>query len=185
MNVAVTIQNTTHKGHVKKGTPMASLFIIKKMLKINEIQLFLECSKPKSMIITKTSLKDLVYQVNGAAIDVQKALGPGLLESVYHKCMKQELRSLGINFQSELIVPVTYKGLDIDTELRCDLFVENILAVELKAVEYVLPIHEAQIITYMKLLNVPKGLMINFNVRNIFKEGQRTFVNELYRGLPD
>jgi GxxExxY protein len=78
-------------------------------------------------MITKSVLKDLVYQVNGAAIDVHKALGPGLLESVYHKCLKTELMELGIGFRSELIVPVYDKGLEIDTDLRCDLFVENIL----------------------------------------------------------
>ena len=119
------------------------------------------------MEISKTYLTDLVYKVNGAAIEVHKALGPGLLESVYHKCLKKELTIRGISFQSELLVPVSYKGLEIDTELRCDLFVENILVVELKAIESILPIHEAQILTYMKLLTVPKGLMINFNTVNI------------------
>ncbi len=69
--------------------------------------------------------------------------------------------------------------------MRCDFLVEKILVVELKAIDFVLPIHEAQVLTYMKLLNVPKGLMINFNTVNIFNEGQKTFVNELYRGLPD
>lgn len=137
------------------------------------------------MKLTKTQLKDLVYRVNGAAIEVHKALGPGLLESVYHKCLKHELTERGIKFQSELVVPVDYKGLQLDTELRCDLFVENILPVELKAVEYVLPVHEAQIITYMKLLRAPEGLLINFNVKHLFKEGQKTYVNELFRGLPE
>jgi GxxExxY protein len=136
-------------------------------------------------MITKTILKDLVYQVNGAAIEVHKALGPGLLESVYHKCLKRELYEMGINAESQVTVPVNYKGLEIDTELRCDLFVENVLVVELKAVEFILPVHEAQILTYMKLLNAPKGLLINFNVTHIFKEGQKTYVNELYRRLPD
>ncbi len=137
------------------------------------------------MEITKSYLTDLVYQINGAAIEVHKALGPGLLESVYHKCLKTELTLRKINFKSEMLVPVEYKGLEIDTELRCDLFIENILAVELKAVESVLPVHEAQILTYMKLLNSPKGLLINFNVTNIFNEGQKTYVNELYRNLPE
>lgn len=137
------------------------------------------------MDISKTYLKDLVYQVNGAAIEVHKALGPGLLESVYHKCLKNELNLRGIKFQSELLVPISYKDLTIDAELRCDFFVEEILVVELKAVESILPIHEAQILTYMKLLNVPKGLMINFNSVHIFKQGQKTYVNELYRNLPD
>ena len=137
------------------------------------------------MKVTKTYLKDLVYRVNGAAIEVHKTLGPGLLESVYHKCMKQELSLRGISFQSELLAPVSYKGIEIDTELRCDLFVESVLAVELKAMDGILPIHEAQILTYMKLLTVPKGLLINFNTSNLFKEGQRTFVNELYRNLEE
>jgi GxxExxY protein len=137
------------------------------------------------MIITKNYLSDLVYRVNGAAIEVHKVLGPGLLESVYHKCLKKELELRNIKFISELKVPVDYKGMDIDTELRCDLFIENILAVELKAVEYILPVHRAQILTYMQLLKAPKGLLINFNVSNIYHEGQQTFVNELFRALPE
>jgi GxxExxY protein len=137
------------------------------------------------MEITKKYLKDLVYQVNGAAIEVHKALGPGLLESVYHKCMKEELSSKAIQYKSELVVPITYKGKTLDAELRCDLLVENILIVEFKALEGILPIHEAQIISYMRLLEVPIGLMINFNVTNIYKEGQKTYVSELYRILKD
>jgi len=142
-------------------------------------------SKKNMMELTKSYLKDLIYKVNGAAIEVHKALGPGLLESVYHKCLKHELSERGISFKSELVVPVNFKGLTLDAELRCDLFIENILPVELKAVEYILPVHEAQIITYMKLLEVPEGLLINFNVSHLFKEGQKTYVNELYRNLPD
>jgi len=133
--------------------------------------------------ITKSYLKDLTYKVTGAAIEVHKNLGPGLLESIYHKCLKIELSDRKIKFQSELIVPVHYKGLDLETELRCDLFIENILPVELKATKEIAPIHEAQLLTYMKLLNVPKGLLINFNVTHIFNEGQRTYVNELFRNL--
>ena len=137
------------------------------------------------MEITKSYLKDLIYRVNGAAIEVHRALGPGLLESVYHKCLKHELSLRGIKYQSELVVPINYKGITVDAELRCDLFVENILPVELKATEGFHPIHEAQIITYMKLFKVPEGLLLNFNVTNLFKEGQRTYVNELYRDLKE
>lgn len=137
------------------------------------------------MEVTKSYLKELVYKVNGAAIEVHKSLGPGLLESVYHKCLKHELTLRGIKFRSELIVPVVYKGIDINAELRCDLLVEDILVVELKAVDFILPIFEAQLLTYMKLLKCPEGLMINFNVINIFNKGQKTYVNELYRVLPD
>jgi GxxExxY protein len=125
------------------------------------------------MKITKTYLKDLVYQVNGAAIEVHRALGPGLLESVYQKCLKQEFAYRKIQFKSELFVPVHYKGLDLDAELRCDFLIENILALEIKAVEYVLPVHEAQLMTYVKLLEVPMGLLINFNVAHISKMGRK------------
>ncbi|MDI6048448.1 GxxExxY protein [Flavobacterium sp. XS2P24] len=135
--------------------------------------------------MTKTSLKDLIYQVNGCAIEVHKHLGPGLLESVYHTCLKKELTIRGFEFQTELTIPVYYKGLELETGLRCDLLVEKSLVVELKAVEKVLPIHEAQILTYMNLLEIPIGLMINFNVTHIFKEGQKTYVNERYRYLDE
>lgn len=135
------------------------------------------------MQVTKSFLKELTYQVNGAAIEVHKSLGPGLLESIYHKCLKQELFLRKIHFVSQASVPVEYKGVEIDTELRCDLFVENCLAVELKAIEGILPIHEAQLLTYMRLLGAPQGLLINFHCTNIFKEGQKTYVNELYRKL--
>ncbi len=137
------------------------------------------------MKLTKTYLKDLVYKVNGAAIEVHRQLGPGLLESVYHKCLKKELRLRGVSFESEVAVTIDYKGLELETELRCDLVVEKVLPVELKAVEGILPVHEAQLLTYMRLLRAPEGLLINFNVSNIYKEGQRTLVNELYRNLDD
>ena len=108
--------------------------------------------KTNIMRVSKSHLKDLIYQVNGAAIEVHKALGSGLLESVYYKCMKQELTLRHINFVSEKLVPVLYKGVEIDTELRCDFFIESILPLELKAVEKNLPVHEAQILTYMNLI---------------------------------
>ncbi len=142
-------------------------------------------SKKINMTITKSYLKDLVYQVNGATIEVHKVLRPGLLESVYHTCLKLELTQRGIQFASEMLVPVIYKGIEIDTALRCDFFIEKSLVVELKAVEKTLPIHDAQVLTYMKLLNAPEGLLLNFNVEHLFKQGQQTFVNELYRSLPD
>ncbi len=137
------------------------------------------------MIVTESKINNLIYHVNGAAIEVHKTLGPGLLESVYHKCLLEELRYREIFTISELKIPIIYKKIEIEVDLRCDFFVGHILPVEIKAVDYILPIHEAQIMTYMKLLKVPKGLLINFNVTHIFKEGQRTFVNERYRDLPE
>lgn len=135
--------------------------------------------------MTKSDLKDLVYQINGAAIEVHKNLGPGLLESVYHKCLEKEFELRGIKFISELRIPIEYKGLTLEADLRLDFLVENIIPVEIKAVEHILPVHEAQIISYLKLLEKPEGLLINFNVTNIFYEGQKTYVNELFRNLED
>ena len=132
---------------------------------------------------SKEYYSNLIYKVNGAAIEVHKELGPGLLESIYHKCLKYELELRGLVVSSELKVPVLYKEMEIETNLKCDLFIENGLVVELKAVEKILPVHEAQILTYMTLLNAPIGLIINFNCTNIWKEGQKTYVNKLYKNL--
>ena len=137
------------------------------------------------MIITRSSLKDLVYQVNGAAIEVHKSIGAGLLENVYHQCLKKELELRKINFSSELEIPLNYKGYELESKLRCDLFIENSLVVELKSVTEINPIFEAQLLTYMNLLKAPIGLLINFNVKNIYYEGQKTMVNEYYRMLED
>lgn len=135
--------------------------------------------------MTKKYLDKLTYEVLGAAIEVHKALGAGLLESVYHECVKHELTQRNISFQTELVVPIQFKDITLVSELRCDLFIENCLAVELKAIAELLPVNEAQILTYMKLLNAPKGMLINFNCVNLFKQGQKTFVNELFRNLPE
>lgn len=112
-------------------------------------------------------------------------MGPGLLESVYHRCLIEELRQRNIQYETELIIPIEYKGITLDSNLRCDLLIENQIALELKSVDKIHPIHEAQLITYMKLLEVPKGLIINFNCINIMREGQKTFVNEYFRQLLD
>jgi len=131
-------------------------------------------------MISQKYLNDLTYALIGCAIEVHKELVPGLLESVYHKCYLAELSDRGIKFSSQLSVPVIYKGKQLDTELRLDVLAENIIIVELKAVEALHPLYDAQLLTYMKLLQKPKGLLINFNCTNIFKEGQKTMVNELF-----
>jgi len=137
------------------------------------------------MEYTKSALKDLTYQINGAAIEVHKALGPGLLENVYHTCLKHELTLREIDFVSEITIPVEYKDIEVETNLRCDLFIEDSIVVELKSVAAILPIHEAQLLTYMKLLNAPKGMILNFNCVNLYHEGQKTYVNAFYRAMPD
>lgn len=133
--------------------------------------------------MTKAQVNKISYEVIGAAIEVHRILGPGLMEGMYHKCLKKELTLRGLKFKSELKVDLEYKGEKIRTGLRCDLLVEDTLVVELKAVNEVNPICEAQLLTYMKLLKKPKGVLINFNCHHIFKYGQKTFVNKLYEDL--
>jgi len=134
-------------------------------------------------MITRSELDALEYQITGACIEVHKHLGPGLLESVYQKCLSRELQLRNISFKSEHIISVHYKGVMLDTALRTDFLIGSDLLVELKAVESILPIHEAQILTYMKLLKAPKGLLINFNCTNIIYHGKKSYVNEFYREL--
>jgi len=133
--------------------------------------------------ITKKYLDDLTYDVIGCAIEVHKEMGRGLLESVYSQCMQEELKHRKINFSTELKIPVVYKAKNLDIDFRCDLFIENCLVVELKAVNETPSIFEAQLLTFMKLLKAPKGIIINFNCDNIFAEGQKTYVNDLFRAL--
>jgi GxxExxY protein len=136
-------------------------------------------------MLTKKQVNELTYDVLGACIEVHKQMGAGLLESVYHECLKEELIHRKINFHTEKVIPVTYKAKLLNIDFRCDLFIENCLVVELKAVQELNNVFEAQLLTYMKLLKCPKGLLINFNCSNIFKEGQKTFVNEHFSNLPD
>lgn len=137
------------------------------------------------MKLTKTLVYQLSYKVIGAAINVHKAIGPGLLESVYHEFLKHELNLLGLSFETEFLVPVSYKGHEVKTPLRCDLLIEDLLVVEIKSIDAILPVHQAQLFTYMTLLQKPKGLLLNFNVANIYKEGQKTMVNKIYSVLPN
>lgn len=134
---------------------------------------------------SKTKLKHLIYKVNGACIEVHKALGPGLLESVYHKCLISEFSQMKIQFETEMLVPIKYNDVHITSNLRCDFLIENILVLEIKSIDSLLPIHQAQLLTYMRLLNCPKGLLVNFNVLNIYSQGQKTMVNDLFRLLSE
>ena len=136
-------------------------------------------------MLTKKLLDGLTYTILGAAIEVHKQLGPGLLESVYEKCFLKELAIRGISAKSQIWVPLEYKGLEISTELRLDVLVKDLICVELKAIEDLMPIHDAVLLSYMKLLHKPKGILINFHCVNIFKEGQKTLVNDIFASLPD
>jgi GxxExxY protein len=136
------------------------------------------------MQTTMEDLNRLTYKIIGSAIEVHRNLGPDLLESVYHKCLAHEFSLRGISYSSELVVPINYKGLEVMTDLRCDFVIENQIVLELKAVEQMAAIFETKLMTYMTLLQKPKGILINFNCPNLFKEGQWTYVNEYFRNLP-
>ena len=106
----------------------------------------------------------VTHDVIGSAIEVHRCLGPGLLESVYLECLCHELRMRNVVFDREIAVPLRYKGLALEQGYRLDLVVAGSIVVELKSVERLLPIHEAQVLTYLKLKRLPLGLLINFKV---------------------
>ena len=135
-------------------------------------------------MVTQRYIDQLTYKIIGCAIEVRKYLGPGLLESVYEKCLVNELRLQDLDCKTQIFLPLGYKDLIVESALRIDILVEDLIIVELKTVESILPVHGAQALTHMKLMKKPKGILINFNCTNIFKEGQKTFVNEYYRALP-
>jgi GxxExxY protein len=132
---------------------------------------------------TKAEVTQLSYDITGYAIRVHRQLGPGLLEKVYEKCLKHELTENGHHVLQELEVPVNYNGLLLNTELKLDLLVDECVIVELKTVQSLLPVHEAQILTYMNLLQKPQGLLINFFTDNITKS-MKPFVNKYFEKLP-
>lgn len=119
----------------------------------------------------------------GCAIEVQKQLGPGLLESIYEKCLIYELKLKEYSVEKQKTVTVCYKDLVFDTELRIDLLVNDIIVVEIKSVENILHVHQAQLLTYLKMLKKPKGLLINFNCINITKT-LISLVTEEFSKLP-
>jgi GxxExxY protein len=115
--------------------------------------------------------EELTERIIGAAIEVHRALGPGLLESAYEECLCRELSLRGIAFQRQVPLPVEYKGVKLDCGYRLDVIVENSIVLELKCVEHILPVHEAQLLTYLKLTGRRVGLIINFNVATLAKGG--------------
>ncbi|MCL6436484.1 MAG: GxxExxY protein [Leptolyngbyaceae cyanobacterium HOT.MB2.61] len=121
-------------------------------------------------------LDEISGQVIGAAIAVHRELGPGLLESAYEACLKYELAQQGLRVESQVPQPVIYKGIHLDCGYRLDLLVEDLVIIELKTVERLQPIHDAQLLTYLKLKKLRLGLLINFNVP-ILKHGIKRLLN--------
>jgi len=118
---------------------------------------------------------ELSNRVIGCAIEIHRALGPGLLESSYEQCLAHELRLNEIAFKRQCPFPLEYKGVRLDCGYRVDFFIEGLLILELKSVELIQSVHEAQLLTYMKLANVRTGLLINFNVKQL-SQGIKRYV---------
>ncbi|MBC3845115.1 GxxExxY protein [Winogradskyella echinorum] len=118
----------------------------------------------------------ITENIIGSAIEVHKALGPGLLESAYQECLLYELKSIGYCVKREVSVPIVYKDIKLDHGYRIDLLVENKIVLELKTAERFTDVHTAQILTYMKLGNYPLGLLLNFNTK-LLKNGIKRFIN--------
>ncbi len=121
---------------------------------------------------------ELSGKVIGAAIEVHRAMGPGLLESIYEECLACELALRGVSYQRQFAVPLVYRGRQLGSGLRIDFLVEGQIVVELKAIEGILPVHEAQLLTYLRLTQRKLGLLINFNVPTL-KDGIKRMANHL------
>ena len=116
------------------------------------------------MRVEAEPLNELSYRIIGAGIEVHRGVGPGLLESTYLACMIYELRQRGMNVASDQKIPIRYKTLKLDSNYRFDLLIDDTIIVELKSVETVLPVHRAQVLSYLRHLKKPLGLLMNFNV---------------------
>ncbi len=124
------------------------------------------------------TINDLSGLVIGAAIEVHKVLGPGLLESAYENCLCHELQLRSVIFERQKPLPITYKGVDLDCGYRLDVVVQGMLVIEVKACERIEPIHQAQLLTYLKLSGLSLGLLLNFNVP-VMRDGIVRVANEL------
>jgi GxxExxY protein len=135
-------------------------------------------------MITQKFINDLSYKVVGACIEVHKLAGPGLYENVYHQCLEKEFNLIGLKYKSELEIPFLYKGDQINCKLKCDFLIEELIVLELKSVSEIHPIHKAQTINYMNLLQIPRAILVNFNVTNLYHEGYESFASKLFKDLP-
>jgi GxxExxY protein len=124
---------------------------------------------------TEAQRDALTEKVIGAAIEVHRVLGPGLLESAYEECLCWELAQRGVPFRRQVPLPIAYKGIKLDADYRVDLVVADELIVELKTVDIILPVHEAQLLTYLRLSSLRKGLLLNFHTA-VLKQGIKRMV---------
>jgi len=129
-----------------------------------------------TILITRNTVQEISHAVITAAMRVHSELGPGLLESTYTACLQHELKKAGLRSDAQVGLPVVYDGVKLDLGYRIDLLVEDLVIVELKSVDAIAPVHQAQIISYLKLSGRSLGLLINFNVAHL-KDGIKRFVN--------
>ncbi|HVE39013.1 MAG TPA: GxxExxY protein [Planctomycetota bacterium] len=125
---------------------------------------------------TKAEIDQLSHEIIGSAIEVHRAVGPGFLESIYEDCLAHELALRGIRFKRQVHVPLVYKGVSLECGYRLDMLVEEKVVLELKAVEHILPVHEVQLLTYLRLTGKWLGLLLNFHV-TVLQRGIRRVVN--------
>lgn len=128
------------------------------------------------MLLDNTRLNSLTSDILGAAIEVHRVLGPGLLESIYQACVQFELANRGLRFIVQQPLPITYKATRLQATYRVDLIVEDLVIVEIKCVDIISPVHKAQVMTYLRLAGIPAGLLINFNVARLM-DGVRRLIN--------
>ena len=143
-------------------------------------------------MVTQKYITDLTYRINGACIEVHKILGAGLAEIVYQKALaeivyqkalEKEFEIRNIPFKSEFKISVIYKEQNLNCDFKCDFLIEDLIVLEIKSVSQTLDLHKFQVINYMNLLKVPKGILVNFNVKNLYHNGQETFINKYFDQL--
>lgn len=131
-------------------------------------------------MLIETAFNPITHQILSAAIEVHRILGPGLLESTYTPCLSYELHVRNLRYVAQRAIPLVYKGIDLGDSYRVDLIVEDVVVVEVKSVEAVLPVHRAQTLTYMQLTNTPAGLVINFNVPRLMDGVRRLLLKDRF-----
>jgi len=134
-------------------------------------------------MISQKYINEISYEIVGCAIEVHKILGPGLIESIYQTCMIDELHTKNLEVKSQVNIPLNYKGRNLNSFLKLDLLINDLIVVELKSVETMISLYNAQLLSYLKLTGKPKGLLINFNCQNITKQ-LVPIVTEKFAELP-
>ncbi|HMQ62583.1 MAG TPA: GxxExxY protein [Flavilitoribacter sp.] len=135
-------------------------------------------------MLSQSIINDIAYEAVGCAITVHREMGPGLLEQIYEECLYEEMKSHGIQVARQVKIPISFKGRILKKQLRIDLLVEDLVIIECKSVQQIMPIFEAQLLTYLKLAKKPKGFLINFNCRNLSKEGLLPMVTDQFSSYP-